>query len=69
MKGSLIKNTIKGYVMSLGYCPECNAEISSRATRCPKCGYAGEPNILSRLFTIAAFCLGAYGIVNWLMLQ
>ncbi len=55
--------------MSLGYCPECNAEISSRATRCLKCGYAGEPNILSRLFTIAAFCLGAYGIVNWLMLQ
>lgn len=54
--------------MSLGYCPECNAEVSSRATRCPKCGYVPALSPVSQLLSVIAFGFAAYGIINWLMM-
>ena len=34
--------------MPLDLCPDCNAEISTKATACPKCGCPNKPIVKSQ---------------------
>jgi RNA polymerase subunit RPABC4/transcription elongation factor Spt4 len=57
--------------MALKHCPECNKEVSDRATRCPHCGFQHPPRtatqaivgafLIIAAFIFALFIAGAFG--------
>ena len=50
--------------MALKKCPECNGEVSDRATRCPHCGfqrYRTTNSIMFGVFLLLAFASPSFG--------
>jgi ribosomal protein L40E len=54
--------------MAMTTCKDCNAEMSTRANACPKCGrvYRGQPLSAARgLLYIGGGLLAFFGLLAW----